>query len=104
VAALSPLPIGRQRAVVPHAGRYRNVRPSRFKPALLVGRIVPGRSGGGRVVAVATNGSVAATGRTFTLARSGDEQFSVLIPERALRRGFNRLELLLVNGRRVQRL
>jgi hypothetical protein len=104
VAALSPLPVGRQRAVVPHADRYRNVRPSRFEPALLVGRIVPGRTGGARVVAVAVNGSVAATGRTFMLARGGDEQFSVLIPERVLRPGFNRLELLLVNGRRVQRL
>jgi hypothetical protein len=38
------------------------------------------------------------------LARGGDEQFSVLIPERVLRPGFNRMELLLVNGRRVQRL
>jgi hypothetical protein len=54
--------------------------------------------GGGRVIAVAVNGRIAATGRTFTLAGSRGEQFSLLIPERALRAGSNRLELLLVQG------
>ena len=32
------------------------------------------------------------------------EQFSVLIPERTLRRGFNRLEFLLLGARRLHRL
>jgi len=66
--------------------------------------VAPGQRGGGRVVAVAANGTIAATGRTFTLEGSESEQFSLLIPERALRRGRNRLELLLVTGDTLRRL
>jgi hypothetical protein len=81
------------------AARYRHVDPrTGFVPAHLVGRIDHGQRGGGRIVAVAVNGKIAATGRTFTLQGSEDEQFSLLIPERALRPGSNRLELLLVAG------
>ena len=95
VAELSPLPVAEERAVVARPDRYRNVDPGTgFVPARLLGRIEPGRRGGGRVVAVALNGRVAATGRTFTLEGSDEEQFSVLIPERALRRGTNRVEVL----------
>jgi hypothetical protein len=100
---LSPLPASGARAVVAHSERYRDVDPaSGFVPARIVGRIEPGRRGGGRVLVVALNGRVAATGRTFTLEGTDAEQFSVLIPERTLRRGANRVQLLFSDGRRIR--
>jgi len=102
VEELSPLPLGRERAVIARSERYRDVHPARFAPALLVGHIVGGRRRGGRVVAVAVNGRVAATGRTFTLEGSRGEQFSVLIPERALVPGLDRIEVLLAGAGRLQ--
>jgi hypothetical protein len=102
---LSPLPAAGERALVAHPERYRDVDPgSGFMPARLVGRIEPGSPGGGRVLIVALNGRVAATGRTFAIEGTEAEQFSVLIPERTLRRGANRLELLIADGPRLRRL
>ena len=102
VADLSALPAAGERASVAHPERYRDVDPdSGFMPARLVGRIVPGKLGGGRVLIVAVNGRVAGTGRTFTLEGTRAEQFSVLIPERRLRRGANRVELLMADGARI---
>ena len=102
VAELSPLPAAAERALVARPERYRNVDPdSGFIPARLVGRIEPGKPGGGRVLIVAVNGRVAATGTTFTLEGPEAEQFSVLIPERRLRRGANRVELLMADGSRI---
>ncbi len=99
---LSPLPASGDRALVARPERYRDVDPdSGFVPARIVGRIEPGMRGGGRVLVVALNGSVAATGRTFTLEGGDAEQFSVLIPERTLRRGANRVQLLFASGRRI---
>jgi hypothetical protein len=87
------------RAVVADADEYREFDPdSGFVPAHLAGRIEPGRLGGGRVLAVALNGTIAATGRTFALRGDDDEEFSLLIPERDFRRGRNRVQLLLVGG------
>jgi hypothetical protein len=89
----------RERAVLADADEFREFDPdSGFVPAHLVGRIEPGRLGGGRVLAVALNGTIAATGRTFTLEGDDDEEFSLLIPERSFRRGRNRIQLLLVGG------
>ena len=105
LAGLSVLPPRGQRAVIANARAYRRVDPSiRFVPTHVVGRILKGLRGGGRVVAVAVNGTIAATGRTFTLAGSQAEQFSVLIPERALKRGPNRLDILLASGHGLIRL
>jgi Sulfatase len=93
------LPLGRDRALVARPDLYAHVDPSSgFVPTHVVGHVAPGRPGGGRVLAVAVNGRVAATGRTFTLAGRRSEQFSLLIPERALRRGSNHLELLIAAG------
>jgi hypothetical protein len=101
VEDLSPA-LQRVPAVVPRPERFRHVDPhSDFVPAHLVGRIRSGTPGGGRVLALAVNGRIAATGRTFTLEGSRAEQFSLLIPERALRPGANRLELLLVPSPRA---
>jgi len=49
-------------------------------------------------VAVAVNGRVVATGVTFTLEGADEEQYSVIVPERAFEAGRNRIELLLVEG------
>lgn len=98
-ADLSMSAAGGERAEIIGAASYRRVEPeSGVVPAHLVGRILGGRSGGGRVIAVAVNGRVAATGRTFTLEGGSGEQFSLLIPERDLRAGSNRLEVLLVEA------
>ena len=43
------------------------------------------------------NGRVAATGRTFTLEGHDAEEFSLLVPERAFRRGRNRVDVRIVN-------
>jgi sulfatase-like protein len=80
---------------VPPGGRRVSVdRGSGFVPAHVAGTIAGGRPGGGRTVAVAVNGRVVATGVTFTLAGADDEQYSVIVPERAFRDGANRVELL----------
>jgi hypothetical protein len=98
-ADLPLLPARGERAVVIDAGKYRHVDPGTgVVPAHVVGRIVGGRVGGGRVIAVAVNGRIAATGRTFTLVGGRREQFSLLIPEHDLRSGANRLQLLMVEG------
>jgi hypothetical protein len=98
VARLDVRPAGESAHVV-DADEYDEVAPaSGFVPAHVVGRIEAGRLGGGRVVAAALNGTIAATGRTFTLAGDDDEQFSLLLPERDFRAGANRLQLLLLGG------
>jgi hypothetical protein len=50
---------------------------------------------------VAVNGRVVATGVTFTLNGSDEEQYSVVMPERSLRPGRNRIGLFLVSGGRL---
>jgi hypothetical protein len=102
---VAPLPVTAERAAVVHSERYRDVEPATgFVPARIVGSIAGGSPGGGRVVAAAVNGKIAATGLTFTLAGGDDEQFSLLVPEGALRRGRNRVEILLVSGDRMRSL
>jgi hypothetical protein len=93
---LSVLPARAERAAILGGAKYSRVDPdSGVVPGHLVGRIQHGRPGGGRVIAVTVNGRIAATGRTFTLAGSDDEQFSLLIPENAFRKGRNRVLLLI---------
>lgn len=84
-------------------GRSVQVDPaSAFIPAHVAGTIPDGPRGGGRTVAVAVNGRVEATGRTFTLEGSDEEQYSLIVPERAFRTGQNRVELLLVEGDQLE--
>ena len=46
--------------------------------------------GGGRVVALAVNGTIAATGRTFSLEGTPNvENFELMVPESAFRPGAN---------------
>jgi hypothetical protein len=87
------------RAEIIGADRYANVDPaSGFVPSHVLGTIAGGRKGGGRTVAIAVNGRVEATGLTFTIEGSDDEQFSVLVPEGSLHPGRNRVDVLLVDG------
>jgi hypothetical protein len=99
---LDDLPLSRAsgaRAEIVGAGRFARVEPSSgVVPAHVLGTIEGGARGGGRTVAVAVNGRIEATGLTFALEGSGDEHFSELVPERALRPGGNRVEVLLVTG------
>ena len=88
------------RARFVHPERFAAVsRGAAFLPTHVVGRIDGGVLGGDRIVAVAVNGRIEATGLTFSLAGRIDEDFSVMLPERALRKGRNRVQLLWLRGR-----
>ena len=76
-------------------------RGADFLPALVAGRIVGGRPGATRDLAVAVNSRVRAVGRSFRLRRGRAEQFSIVVPEEALREGRNTLTVLEVHGRRL---
>ena len=102
---IQPAPIRRTRALIAHAGRYRNVDPATgFVPTHIVGTIPGGAPRGGRPLALAVNGRIEATGVTFELGNSNEEQFSLLIPEEALQPGRNRLNLMLVTSGRLRTL
>lgn len=72
-----------------------------FVPALVQGTVAGGHDSG-RDLIVAVNGRVAATARSFRLRGRTLEQFSVLVPETALRGGRNSVEVLLPTHRRGQ--
>jgi hypothetical protein len=75
----------------------------RIIPTRVVGRIFGSPRGAVRELAVAVNGRVWAVGRSFHLRGRPREFFSLIVPESALRRGANRLELIEVrpSGRLV---
>jgi hypothetical protein len=103
IYAFGPRPdlIGRS-APAGAGGRVVTVDPaSGFVPTHVAGAVSGGRPGGDRVVAVAVNDRVVATGVTFTLNGSQEEQYSVVVPERALHAGRNRISVLLVSGGRL---
>jgi hypothetical protein len=62
---------------------------SGFEPLAVTGRIMGARRPVRRNVAVAVDGVIRATGRTFHLAHRRLEEFSVMLPESALRPGGN---------------
>ena len=82
--------------------RWRDVRPrAKVVPVQVAGWVFGGAPGATREVAAVVNGLIQATGRTFHL-RGPDtrETFSMIVPERSLRRGRNRVELMeVVHGR-----
>jgi hypothetical protein len=89
VAELQRMP-GKHAAVIHQAAELRQVDPaSGVVPGELTGGIPGGRPGGGRLVAIAVNGTVAATGRTFSMRGRPTEFFEVMVPERTFRRGAN---------------
>jgi hypothetical protein len=73
---------------------------SGFVPGEITGRIPAGRPGGGRVVALSLNGTIAATGRTFSLDNSPHvEHFEMIVPESGFRRGPNEAALFEIVSR-----
>ena len=66
---------------------------SRFVPGQITGELPDGRPGGGRQVALALNGKIAATGWTFSLEGSPRESFELMVPESAFRHGPNHARL-----------
>lgn len=81
----------------PAGGRTLVVRRAGdLAPTHLAGTIAGGRRGGGRTLAAAVHGRIVATGLTFTLQGSAEEQYSVLIPERSLHPGANRVRVLVL--------
>jgi hypothetical protein len=106
--------VGRRAAKLPHlpgvgtaqidqAAELLQVDPSSgFVPGQITGQIPYGRAGGGRPIALVLNGRVAAVGETFSLAGSTTENFEVIVPERAFRRGPNEAnvyEVVTLGGR-----
>jgi hypothetical protein len=92
------------RATIDQAAELAAVDPtSSFIPGQITGTIEPGRAGGGRRIAIAVNGRIAATGRTFSLEGfPGRENFEMIAPESAFRRGPNQtqlFEIVIRNGR-----
>jgi sulfatase-like protein len=78
-------------ARIDEAGDLIDVDPaSEFVPGQITGAIPDGRPGGGRAVALALNGKIVATGRTFSLDGTPNiENFELMVPESAFARGAN---------------
>jgi hypothetical protein len=82
-------------------GDLQDVDPSSsYVPGEITGAIEGGTPGGGRAVALALNGVIAATGRTFSLEGAPQtEDFEMILPERAFRDGDNDPELFEIVSR-----
>ncbi|HEY1358527.1 MAG TPA: sulfatase-like hydrolase/transferase [Thermoleophilaceae bacterium] len=84
---------GTARAIVANAELFRHVNPAdELVPTRVTGTIAGG-SGGLRDVAVAINGRIRATGRSFRLDGAPEERFSMLVPEESLQPGANSVGL-----------
>jgi hypothetical protein len=102
----------RLQAAIAGANWMRAVRrESLVRPTQVAGQIVGGGSRDTRPIAVAVNGKIEATGVSFHLrvpkgeqGRDG-ESFAVMVPERSMRPGRNRVEVFeIVGGGRALRL
>jgi hypothetical protein len=81
-------------AELANASLVRNVaRGDQLFPTRVTGRLQGVPFGEHRDVAVAVNGRISATGRSFDLWWKGREYFSMMVPERALREGRNLIDL-----------
>jgi hypothetical protein len=110
--------VGRREATVPRlpgvatarvdqASDLQHVDPaSGFVPGEITGEVANGRPGGGRPIALAVNGTIAAVGETFSLEGSTVENFELIVPERTFNRGSNEarvFEIVTSNGRSALR-
>lgn len=85
----------RVHGVVANAGLLRDVeRSKQIQPTRVTGRLRGSPPGAMRDLAVAVNGRIQAVGRSFHLRGRRAEYFSLLVPETALLRGRNVVELL----------
>ena len=93
-AASLPRARGSETAVIHQAAQLRRVDPaSGFVPGEITGELPDGQPGGGRPIAVVVNGTIAATGWTFSLEGSSVENFEVIVPEGAFQRGANEVRV-----------
>jgi hypothetical protein len=99
VSRLTALPPGRTRAALDAASRYARVRRSSGSvPVRVMGKLT-GRGSRRRAdIAVAVNGTIAATAPTFAPKRGATQLFSVLVPESSLRDGRNGVKLYAIVG------
>jgi hypothetical protein len=89
------LPLPPVAAVIDQAEDLLQVDPAAaFVPGEITGEIPTGYPGGGRPIAVVVNGTVAATGFTFSLEGSTAESFAAIVPESAFRRGANEVRVV----------
>ena len=78
-------------------GDLRRVDPAAEEvPTLAAGRLAGGSAAGGRDLALAVNGRIAAVGRSFHLAGDRTEWFALNVPPSALRKGRNAMSLYAV--------
>jgi hypothetical protein len=111
VAELPRASAGPVRARIVGAGRMRALkRGSRIWPTQVAGSLTGPAGDQTRDIAIAVNGTIEATGRSFHLhlpkaqrARVG-ESFAVMVPERSLHPGRNRVEVFEIVGGRSLRL
>lgn len=110
VAELPRVAASRVQASLVRAVDLRSVRrDSLVRPTQIAGAIVGGTGDETRDLAIAVNGTVEATGVSFHLnlpkaqrARTG-ERFAVMVPERAIQTGRNRVEVFeIVGGDRLR--
>ncbi len=89
-----------------NAELLRDVDPrAELLPTRVTGRIVGGRPGRLRDLALAINGRIAVVGRSFRLESRPRESYSLVVPEESLREGANEVELFEVRrGGRLVRL
>ena len=91
---LRPLPRGGVRARFVFGRRLRAVRPrSGLMPTHVTGTLRGGRRGARRSLALAVNGRIEVTGRSWRLRGSRAERFAVNVPEAVLREGRNDVRL-----------
>ena len=84
-------------ARVENADLLDDVQPGdEILPTRITGRLMGAPPKGVRDLAVAVNGRVHAVGRSFRLGHRRAEFFTFVVPERALRRGRNRVEMFAV--------
>ena len=86
---------GAAHAVIANAELVAHVDPAaKILPTRVTGRLPGTPPGTSRDLAVAVNGRIRAVGRSFHLRGRRMEFFSLIVPESALRRGRNSIEVL----------
>jgi Sulfatase len=95
---------GSVKATIFEPGAFRSVDlRSGFVPAFVTGRVSGRGTPGQRDIAVAVNGRIRATARTFELRGSHTENFSALVPDSSYHDGPNEVEILSVGpGERLE--
>ena len=93
---------GEATAAIHQAEELRHVDPSSgFVPGEITGEVVNGQPGGGRPIALALDGTIVAVGRTFSMEGSAAENFEMIVPEAAFRRGAMKARVFEIVTRRT---